>query len=458
MINHHRLVVSLVGQLHLLYEAVVLVDRVVELAIGVRQLLAVHHELEPLGEAGFGAMHLRQRRHLNGIVGNESRLDKRTLTGLAEDLVDQLTLTHMLRIFDAEFLRLHADLIFGHSREIESGLLFDGIEDRQTAVRRFEIDLVIADLHLRRAVHGQRDTLQQVLGKAHHPVIILVLDVELHAGELRVVAAVHTFVAEVTADLVHALKSAYDEALEVELRRDTQVHIYVERVMMRDERTRTRTAGYLLQDRCLDLGITRLVKDLTHGAQDGRTFEEGVLHALVHHEVYIALTIALLRVIKAVVGHTVFVFDDRQGTERFGEDGQLLGMHRYLTHLGAEDKALDADEVADIEQLFENDVVHLLLDGRRRLAFGYRRLDIIAADIHLNAAFAVLQLDKRSLTHNTLTHQTTCDTNRLLVPFVKMRFDVGRMTGHFILRCRVGIDPHVPHRLQTLPSYNLLFT
>ena len=58
LIDDHGLVVALVGQLHLLNETLLLIDGVVELGVGVGQLLTIHHQLEALGEAGLRAMHL----------------------------------------------------------------------------------------------------------------------------------------------------------------------------------------------------------------------------------------------------------------------------------------------------------------------------------------------------------------------------------------------------------------
>ncbi len=98
----------------------------------------------------------------------------------------------------------------------------------------------------------------------------------------------------------------------------------------------------------------------------------------------------MLGIVEAVVGYAVFVFHDRQYAQRLGQHGQFLGMNRYLAHLGAEHKTLDTDEVADVEQLFKDYIVHLLLHGLGFLALGHRSLDIVATDIDLDAAFRVL--------------------------------------------------------------------
>ena len=208
---------------------------------------------------------------------------------------------------------------------------------------------MVTNLHLRRAVHGYRDLLQQLLREAHHPVVVLVLHIQLHARELGVVAPVHAFVAEVTADLIYTLKSSYYQSLQVQLSRYTQVHIHIQRVMMRYERTSTRATGYSLQYRCLHLRISRLVKHLTHRPEDRRTLQEGVLHPLVHHQIDIPLTIPLLRIIEPVISHAVLVLNDRQRTNTLRQHGQLLRVHAYLAHLCPEHESLNPDKVTYIQ-------------------------------------------------------------------------------------------------------------
>ena len=315
MVDNHRLVVALVGQFHLLDKTVVLVDRIVELAVCVGQLFAVDHQFETLGQTGFAAVHLGQRRHLDGVVGDECGLDERAFAGLAEDFVNQLAFAHGLVHFHAAFFGHFAHLVLAHRAQVVARFLFDGLQNGQTAVRGFEADGVVANLDLCGAVDSQTDALQQFLRETHHPIIVFVAHVQLHTGKLRVVVAVHAFVAEITANLVHALKSAYNQALEVQLGCDTQVHVYVQRVVVRDERTSARSACYLLQDRRLHFGVTRLVEHLTHGAQDSGSLQKRVAYSIVDHQVHIALTIALLGIVETIICYAVFVLDDRQRTQ-----------------------------------------------------------------------------------------------------------------------------------------------
>ena len=177
MVDHHCFVIALGSQLHLLHKALVLVDRVIQLRVGISQLFAVYHQFEAFGESGFAAMHLRERGHLHRIIGDERRLDKLSLAGLAEDLVDKFAFAHVLGIFNPQALGKGAQFIFRHSGYILAGLLFDSIQDRQTTIGRFEIDLMVAYLHLGCAVDSDGNLLQQLLGERHHPVVVLVLNI-----------------------------------------------------------------------------------------------------------------------------------------------------------------------------------------------------------------------------------------------------------------------------------------
>jgi len=66
-----------------------------------------------------------------------------------------------------------------------------------------------------------------------------------------VVLCGNPLVPEIPVDLEDPFESADGEALQIELRRDTQVEIHVERVVMRHERTRDSRAG----DRCI-IGVS----------------------------------------------------------------------------------------------------------------------------------------------------------------------------------------------------------
>ena len=116
-------------------------------------------------------------------------------------------------------------------------------------------------------------------------------------------------------------------------------------------------SGDGLEGRSLDLGIAVAVEEGAHGAEHGGTLEEGVLDAVVDDEIDITATGTQLGVVKLVVGHAVLVLDDGQRLEALRQEDELLCVDADLAHLGLEDEATHADEVADVEQLLEDYVV-----------------------------------------------------------------------------------------------------
>ena len=125
---------------------------------------------------------------------------------------------------------------------------------------RLQVDLVTAELDLRRPEHLERDVLDELLDPLHRVPVVGVRLVPLEHRELRLVLVGDPLVAEVLADLVDLLEPADDQPLEVELRRDPQVEIGVELVVVGHERARERAAVPGLEHRRLDLDEAALVE------------------------------------------------------------------------------------------------------------------------------------------------------------------------------------------------------
>ena len=71
------------------------------------------------------------------------------------------------------------------------------------------------------AVYLGRNPFEELLGELHHPTVVLVGNIDLHAGEFRIVGTVHTLVAEVFTQFIYTVKTTYDQFFEVELRCNT---------------------------------------------------------------------------------------------------------------------------------------------------------------------------------------------------------------------------------------------
>lgn len=98
------------------------------------------------------------------------------------------------------------------------------------------VDLGALVCDLRRAADLLRKLRVHFDNKVHHALVIRVRLIKLDRREFGVVLRVHALVSEDSADLVYAVESADDQPFQIKLRLDAQVHIHVERVVMRDER------------------------------------------------------------------------------------------------------------------------------------------------------------------------------------------------------------------------------
>ena len=217
---------------------------------------------------------------------------------------------------------------------------------------------------------------------------------------------------------------------------------------MSDEGTCRGSTRYALQRGCLHLGVAGLVEDAAHSAQHGGPLDEGVLHAVVDDEVYVALAVALLGVVKLVVGHTVLVFYDGQRLDALAQQLERAGVNRDLARLGFEDETLHTHEVADVEQFLK----HLIIE-----VFVLTWADIVAGDVNLYSSLAILKLHKAGLTHYTAAHDTPCHNHIGFLVVLIVGYDVLRIGTDGELSCRVWVDAHVAQLLKTLSANNFLF-
>jgi hypothetical protein len=175
------------------------------------------------------------------------------------------------------------------------------------------------------------------------------------------------FVPEVAVDLEHFLDAADGEALQVELRRDAHEQPHVERVVMRREGPCQRPAGNRLHHRRLDLEKAAPDEELPKRADHTAANFEHLARIRIDDEVQIALPVADFDVLQAMP-----LLGQRQQT--LGEELQLRRPDRQLVGPRAKQAPLDANPVAEIEQLEDLEV-----------ALGQR----VLTDVHLHARAAV---------------------------------------------------------------------
>ena len=107
-------------------------------------------------------------------------------------------------------------------------------------------------------------------------------------------------VAEVAVDLVDALEAADDQALQVQLRRDAQEEVHVERVVVRHEGPRRRAAGDGLHHRRLDFDVAARVELTAKGGDNFGAGDERFANVGVGDEIEIALPDAGFHVLEAM--------------------------------------------------------------------------------------------------------------------------------------------------------------
>ena len=194
--------------------------------------------------------------------------------------------------------------------------------------------------------HGAEDFLRQgadhLLDQLHHRLVVHVGPVEFHHGELGVVDQRDALVAEVAADLVDLVEAAHHHPLEVQLGRDAQVEVDVERVVVRGERPGEGAPRQRLEDGRLDLDEAPVLEVAAHARDDGAAHAEPLGDLGVGDQVGVPLPVAGLDVLQAVA-----LLGRR--AERLGQQGPRFDRQRELAAPSAEHPSFTADDVAQVE-------------------------------------------------------------------------------------------------------------
>ena len=140
----------------------------------------------------------------------------------------------------------------------------------------------------------------EFLGDAHHLVVVHVRLIQFDRGELGIVLGVHTLVAELTTDFVNFFKSADYATFEVQLGCDTHIHIDIEGVVVRDERTCVRTACKRVENGGFNLDKSFFVKHFTYCGNDFATLDKHVFDFGICDKVNVALTEAQFGITESV--------------------------------------------------------------------------------------------------------------------------------------------------------------
>jgi hypothetical protein len=182
---------------------------------------------------------------------------------------------------------------------------------------------------------------EQLFGEVHQVFIGGVGLIKLQHGEFRVVEAGEAFVPEIAVDFIDPVKAPHQEALQIKLRRDAQIQLHVQGLMMGGEGFGRGPARDGLHHGGLHFEEAPLVQELAHDPGDGRPGAEDLPDRGIHQQVEVALAVAGLH-----VGEAVVFF--RQGAQGLGEELKAAHLQGEFPGFGAKQRALKTHQVAHV--------------------------------------------------------------------------------------------------------------
>ena len=332
--------------------------RVIQLTVCVGYFFPVYDQLKALHQPFLGAVLLGQRAHLHRVVGDEGRLYVVLLALAAKYLVHQFTLTHRCIHIYVQLLAHPTQAFLVHSAYVYARMLLYGIVYAHAAVWRLKVYFRFINRGHARAIGSYCRQLQHLLRCLHHPQIVLVGHIKFQYCKLRIVCPVHTFIAEVAAELIYPLKTAYYQALQVQLIGYTQVQRHIQCIMMGNEWLGQRTARYALQHRRIHLQRTLPVQEVADGILHLRYLYERIPYPRIHDQVGIALAIFKLQVRHRVKHLSVLFLRYRHRVQALGQQYKRGNVYRCFTHLGDKPITLHPYYIPYVQQLFPHLVIH----------------------------------------------------------------------------------------------------
>ena len=158
-------------------------------------------------------MALCERRVLDREIVDEGRLDQFFLDHVLEEVHEELPLgLWLIRFFELVLYRDGPELFGRVFEDLDTCVLLYRVLHRELAERLCKRDLGLFKRERSLAVNILHEGCEEVLGKAHHVIDIVVGPVDLHHCELGVVVGVDVLVPEVPCDLKDPLESADHEA------------------------------------------------------------------------------------------------------------------------------------------------------------------------------------------------------------------------------------------------------
>ena len=116
--------------------------------------------------------------------------------------------------------------------KIYTGIFLNSVKHSDTLKRLAKIHLNTIVYDFRCAQNSLSNITVKILCQIHHAVIICICLVKLHQCKFWIMTGIKTLVTEYAANLIYFFKSAYDQALQIKLQRNTKLQIFVKSVEM----------------------------------------------------------------------------------------------------------------------------------------------------------------------------------------------------------------------------------
>ena len=188
----------------------------------------------------------------------------------------------------------------------------------------------------------------QLFGECDQVLVVRIRDIELQHGELGIMDRRNAFVSEVPINLKHAGEPSDDQALEIEFRRDAQVEIHTEGIMVCDERLGRGASGNGMHHGGLDLKKPTFDQKRSDAGNDTAPGRKDLVDLRIGDQIDIALSIPGFDIRQAMPLL-------RKRAEGLAEKRQLMHLNREFIRLRTEQPPRHSDPITEIK-LFHHGV------------------------------------------------------------------------------------------------------
>lgn len=373
LVDHLGLVVSGILLSSLLLESLSLVKGIVQLGVGVTDLLGGNKDLESLTDTGSVSRVLGQRRHHLGVAVDKGGVDARVLKVVANQLVQHSGVGERRSAGKTDLLELILQELVGlggvelvSRRELDAQLLLKSADDIESLPGSSEVDgdsLTLGALGLVLNLVSSGDLLdhlgEEQLGGLHEIVDVGVGLVELTGGELGVMGLVNTLVSELSANLVDSLHSSNNKLLEVQLGGNSHVHVQVEVVVVGDKGLGGGSSSNDVHHGGLDLNEVLVVQELSDVLDDLGSHNESLSGGVVHDQIQVSLSESGLDVLESGLVGRQHMQRRSQQNQLLAEDGKLA--LTALLGLSSAGVTSDTNDISSSDKIVDSPVSLVVL-------------------------------------------------------------------------------------------------